>query len=385
MNGAHVVQDPRALEALVARLEGERRIAVDAEAAGMFAYRTELCVLQLGLEDGSVFVVDPLAVAVDPLAAALGSEALVKVVHDVSFDARLLAARGLPLRGVEDTALTARFLGEPSTGLATLAEKFLGVRLEKSHQHHDWRVRPFGDREIAYLRDDVAHLLALGAALAARAAPIATEIAEETGYVLEGAACVGASAPPPVVRIKGASTLDDRALAALEELAEARERLAERRDVPPGSILGNESLLAVAKARPKNRSELARVARRRALDADAEAVEALLGALARGRERVAPSADVTQALRKDVLSREEQAARKLRQSKLMEWRRAEATARGVDEQVVLPGHCVRDLVSAPPSSLDDLLSVRGLGAFRVDAIGARLLELLCATAREEPT
>lgn len=383
MSAVHVVDDPRALDELVARLVGERCVALDAEAAGMFAYRTELCALQIGLGDGSAYVVDPLAVGVEPLAEVLASEGLVKVVHDVSFDARLLGARGLPLRGVRDTAITARFLGEQSTGLAALAEKYLGVRLDKSHQHHDWRKRPFGERELTYLRDDVAHLLALAEALAARSELIEDAIDEEIRYVLASAAASASEgALLPVLRIKGAGALRDDALAVLEELAAAREILAERRDVPPGSILGNEPLVALSQARPLSRAQLLRAARRRALESDDEAVTTLLAAVARGRDRGVPSEEITQALRKDALTKEEQIARKGRQTRLMEWRRLEATTRAVDEQVVLPGHCLRDLVASSPATLDDLARVPGLGAFRVATYGVTLLELLQPPATE---
>ena len=38
------------------------------------------------------------------------------------------------------------------------------------------------------------------------------------------------------------------------------------------------------------------------------------------------------------------AERRAREKRLSAWRRKEAAARGVDEQVILPGHCLQDFV-----------------------------------------
>ncbi len=73
-----------------------------------------------------------------------------------------------------------------------------------------------------------------------------------------------------------------------------------------------------------------------------------------------------------------------REARLKAFRRREAAARGVDEQAVLPGHCVRDLVALAPPTLDDLARVAGLGAFRVERYGRALLEALHADGDTPP-
>ena len=134
---AELVDDPAELAALAARLADAPRIALDVEGDGLYRYRARLCTIQLASGAESA-VVDALALdSLAPLAPLLGDAGPSKVVHDVSFDVKMLAQRELPLGRVFDTAVAARLLGEPSTGLAALLEKHFGVALDKQHQQAD--------------------------------------------------------------------------------------------------------------------------------------------------------------------------------------------------------------------------------------------------------
>jgi ribonuclease D len=69
-------------------------------------------------------------------------------------------------------------------------------------------------------------------------------------------------------------------------------------------------------------------------------------------------------------------ARRDRESRLIAWRREEATRRGVDQQVVLPGHCLKDAAESEPAGLDELARIPGIGAFRVERDGEAILRTL---------
>ena len=128
----------------------------------MFAYRARPCTVQLAWDEGGqVAVVDTLATSIAPLGELLGPDGPVKIVHDVAFDARLLAESGIALANVHDTAVAARMLSRLATGLATLLDVELGVHIGKAMQQHDWRLRPLDDRMLEYLAADVVHLEAL--------------------------------------------------------------------------------------------------------------------------------------------------------------------------------------------------------------------------------
>lgn len=376
-----VIRDQEPLAQLVERALGADRLALDLEASGMFAYRAKICTAQLAW-GSEVVVVDTLAVPVSGLRALLGADGPVKIVHDVGFDARLLAEGDVDLGNVHDTALAARMLGRAATGLAALLQSELGVHIGKEMQHHDWRVRPLDDRMLTYLATDVTHLAALEQRLWTEVVDkgIEPEILEETRYRLSTAAA-SARAPhdePAYVRVKGVDRISEREKAVLLVLAELREREAARRDVPPYKVAPSEALLAIASARPTTPAQVARVRGIGTTTAGARSfVEAVAKAVAAAPERL-PEAERARfdppRTPGPVLR-----ARRERESRLVAWRRAEAKRRGVDEQVVLPGHCVKDAIAAEVDDVEALARVPGIGAFRIERDGEAMVLALRGT------
>jgi ribonuclease D len=356
------------------------RVAVDVEASGMFAYRARPCTVQLAWDEGGqVAVVDTLATSIAPLEDLLGPDGPVKIVHDVAFDARLLAESGIALANVHDTAVAARMLSRLATGLANLLDAELGVHIGKAMQQHDWRLRPLDDRMLDYLAADVVHLEALEQTLWIEVGGRGIEdaVLEETRYRIGTA--IAATQPhevvPPYARVKGAARLAERELAVLRVAAELREREAERRDVPPHKIAPADSLIAVARARPTTAQELARV---RGFPTGTPAgrafAAALLPLLATASDRI-PEED-RHYFEPVRVPAAQARLRRQREARLIAWRRAEAKLREVDEQVVLPGHCLKDAVDADVGSLEELSRVPGLGDFRVRRDGEAILQVL---------
>jgi ribonuclease D len=356
------------------------RLGVDLEASGMFTYRARPCTLQLAWDAGArIAVVDTLAVPLGAVGGLLGKGGPLKIVHDVAFDARLLAESGIELGNVHDTAIAARMLGRTATGLASLLESILGVRVAKDMQQHDWRKRPLDGAGLAYLASDVASLERLEAALWSdvTARGIEQEVMEETEYRL-ASAVAAARAPqdgPAYLRMRGIDRLPERTLSVLRAIAQLREAEAERRDVPPHRVMPAESLIAIARDRPATSDAVARVrgvstaspAARALVDAIASAVPAAGDAL--------PDAERERFQRPPVPAGVHRARRE-RESRLLAWRRAEATRRGVDEQVVLPGHCVKDAADRDARAVEDLALIPGIGAFRVERDGPAMLRAL---------
>jgi ribonuclease D len=345
-----LVSDDAALAKVARRCMGAARIAVDAEADGLFVYRARLCTVQLAFFEGGelrVVIVDSLATRTTILGDVLGEHGPVKVLHDVTFDAKLFAETGAPLARVRDTSVAARFVGEKQTGLAALLGDAFGVHVDKRYQQHDWGARPIAAAELAYLAGDVRHLLDLDARLAerARALDLDLEIADECAFKLASATLPPRDRGPAYARIRGASGLAPVALAVLRRLVAAREEVAERVDVPPFKVIGNDTLLELAERRPREARALAEV-HGASVGRAARFTDAWLGAIARGVEDGdVPEAERTRARgggeRSSRESRAVEAKRKRCEGILTSWRRAEAERRGVDEQAILPGHCAR--------------------------------------------
>jgi ribonuclease D len=366
-------------------------VAVDVEASGMHAYRARVCTVQLAWNDGErIAIVDALATSVEPLAAVLGARTPVKLVHDVAFDARLLAEAGIVLGGVHDTAIAARMLARPATGLATLLSSELEVVISKALQHHDWRLRPLDAAMLDYLALDVRHLEALAAKLwlEVRARGIEPEVLEETQYRIASAAASAALPPPPpeaaYLRLKGSDRLGDRQLATLRAVAAVREREAERRDVPVHQVASAEALVALVRARPTTVAEVARV---RGFGLATPEALAFAGGLVRA---IAAAGD--------TLPPDERAhfhpvhppaalvrVRRERENRLIAWRRSEAKLRTVDEQVVLPGHCLKHAAYTDVDTIDGLSHVPGIGGFRVERDGPAILRVLAGEWTAPPS
>ncbi|MBX3188265.1 MAG: HRDC domain-containing protein [Labilithrix sp.] len=366
------------------RLTEARRIAVDLESNGMFAYRATACIVQIASE-GDVILVDALKTSLAPLAELMTSRATEKIIHDVAFDARILAEARVALANVRDTSLAARMLGRTATGLASLLDVELGVSIDKKMQQHDWSERPLTPSALTYLAGDVAHLHALRDRLWTEVEErgIADAVEEETRYRLaQAVAAAGTEDPrPPYVRLKGIERVPEAELAILRHLAEIRERHARDLDVPPYKVLAPDVLFAIARAKPTTLDELSQIKgamsgrRARALAPD------VLDAVAVGIEDVTIPDEERVWFDKPRLAAGVARKRRAREQRLTKWRKDEAKRRGVDEQVVLPGHCLHDLADLAEVSLEAIAAVPGIGAFRVARDGAALLT---AIAEEGP-
>lgn len=389
-----LVEDEAALRRAVDRALAAPRVAIDTEANGLFAFQARLCVVQLAWTiDGvtEVAIVDPLRTPVGGLAPLVGEGGPVKLLHDLTFDARILADAGLQLGRVRDTEVAARLLGRKALGLASLLAEELGFTLSKSLQRHDWSRRPLGPEHMGYLAGDVVHLEELERRLAAHvdALDLEPEFAAETEYKLAAALAPEGEVRPGWARVRGASDLDASGRAVLRRLVEARDRVAEERDVPPFHVMGPTELCLLAATRPRGGSELAtRINGRARLDV--RLVAALLGAIAAGIEDGdVPPAELAIAFPPPPPRAVTERRRRIEQA-IGAWRRREAARRGWNEQAVLPGHCARDLADAIASSTDDAsldaaaLRIPGLGPRRVAWFGDAWRELGRALRAPEP-
>jgi ribonuclease D len=375
-----LVSTEHELRSLAEELANSKEIAVDLESNGLFKYRASLCTLQMVSADEEPAIIDTIATPARPLAALLGARGPRKIVHDIAFDARILAENGVLLGNVFDTSLAARFLGRTATGLASLLMSELGITVDKKLQHHDWTERPITDEQLTYLSDDVRHLPALAAKLAAEIATagIGEELEEETNYRLAQAwASVDEGDPRPFyTRLKGVDKVPKDQLPLLLHLAETREAEARALDVPPYKVLGPDVLFAIAQARPTTMAALEKVKGAAAGHRARALAPRLLDAVKQGISDGDIPAEHRVFLERPRLPGPIVKARRAREHRLTAWRRAEAKKRSVDEQVVMPGHVLQDLADIQEPSLDAIAKVKGIGQFRVARDGAALLAAL---------
>jgi ribonuclease D len=380
-----LVASERDLEEIARACAAAERVGVDVESNGMFVYRARVCTVQLAWDD-NIAIVDALATPLAALGPMLAAERPIKIVHDVAFDARILAEAGLPLAGVHDTAIAARMIGRMQTGLASLLASELGLTIGKEMQQHDWSIRPLDARGLSYLATDVRWLAALDDKIfgEAGARGVMDEVLCETRYRTAGAIASAREGDPrpPYVRVKGGDKLAPLEMSVLREIAEVREREAEARDVPPHRVMSADALLEIARARPTDVRALSRL---RGVPGAirGELARGMLRAIEDGAARAAVPADEQERfLTKRRLPPAESKARREREARLSAWRKQEAARRGVDEQAVLPGHCLKEIADGAPATLEELTRIDGFGDFRVARDGAAILGALAEQKTE---
>jgi ribonuclease D len=259
------ISTPAALADAVAALRREPLVAADTEAASFHRYHDHIFLVQLA-SPSLTAIIDPLAIAdLSPVGALLDDPQVEKIFHDADYDLRILDRDyGFRARRLFDTRIAAQLAGEPAVGLAALLEKYVGVTLAKEHQKADWSRRPLPPAMLAYAAADTQHLPALREALRSRLAALGRlPWAEEEFTRLEDLRWTGppnGGDPDAFLRIKGAKTLPPRELAALRELYRWRESVAAEQDRATFRIIGNDALLAVARALPRSVAELQAVA-----------------------------------------------------------------------------------------------------------------------------
>ncbi len=239
---------PAALAAVVERLRGASRLALDTEADSLHHHFEKVCLIQIS-HGGEDFLVDPLAdLDLSALLRVLADKPL--ILHGADYDLRMLRASFdfQPRGEVFDTMLAAQLLGFQQIGLAAIAERFLGVTLCKQSQRSNWAQRPLTPRQIQYAMDDTRHLGAIADSLGSELRRLGrVEWHRETCQrVVEATAQPRERDPDLVWRIRGAGRLKRHELAHLRELWRWRDGEAQRVDRPAFKIIGNEPLLELA-------------------------------------------------------------------------------------------------------------------------------------------
>ncbi|HEY3483053.1 MAG TPA: ribonuclease D [Streptomyces sp.] len=253
-----VIADADALAEVVAAFAaGSGPVAVDAERASGYRYGQRAYLVQLRREGAGTALIDPVAC---PDLSALG-EALSGVewvLHAATQDLPCLREIGMVPTRLFDTELAGRLAGFPRVGLGAMVENVLGFVLEKGHSAVDWSTRPLPEPWLRYAALDVELLVDLRDAL---------EKELDRQGKLEWARQefdAIASAPPPEPRkdpwrrTSGMHKVRRRRqLAVVRELWETRDRIAQRRDVSPGKVLGDAAIVEAALSLPGNVHALA--------------------------------------------------------------------------------------------------------------------------------
>ena len=257
-----LIATSEALEAVAGSIAGQPTVGLDTEFVRTRTYYARLGLIQIADTSG-VWLVDAVELpSLGAIAGVLADPGVERVLHSCGEDlGAFLHQFGALPPSIFDTQIAAALVGLGfSLSYQALVEQVLGVRLDKEETRSDWTARPLSDAQLEYAARDVAHLLPLHEDLLARLRSRGREswAREEFARLLDPARYEVEPAEA-FRRVKGAGGLDRRGLATLMILSEWREEEARRNDVARPFVVRDETLLEIARRRPRRPNELPEV------------------------------------------------------------------------------------------------------------------------------
>jgi ribonuclease D len=286
------LREPSEVRAFAEQARSEGRLALDTEFVWERTYSPVPCLLQLATAR-RVAVLDPLEGGdVAPIADLVADPAVELVMHAPAGDLLLFATRyGVRATNVFDTQLAAGFVGHGiSMAYDRLVERVAGVTLTHNETFSDWSRRPLTEAQIEYAADDVRYLFAVADALVEKLDEMGRRSWAEDEITRRYGPDATIEPDPQRAYLKVArrGRLSGRQLAALRAVAAWREAEARTRDLPPGWVLKDPSVVEVARRNPADAAALGRL--RGLGNLSAAAGQRLLEALARAAGEEPPRA-----------------------------------------------------------------------------------------------
>ncbi len=258
-----LITDSEQLAEFCARLSKSNFVAVDTEFMRENTYYPELCLVQMA-DENEAAAIDPKAPGLDMtpmLELICNNEDVLKVFHaggqDIEIFFNLTGKTPHPLF---DTQIAAMALGQgEQIGYSNLVELWIGLQLDKGARFTDWSRRPLDKRQIDYAIGDVTHLSTIF--------PMMLEKLVSTGRGLwlddemerlANAANYHNEPENAWKRIKVQSRKPE-VLGRLKAMGAWREREAQRKNIPRGRIMKDETLADIASHPPRHQSELPKV------------------------------------------------------------------------------------------------------------------------------
>jgi ribonuclease D len=365
-----VVTSPAQLETLLETLSEQDAVAVDTESNSLYAYREQVCLIQISIPEAD-YVVDPLAgLDLSPLGRLFADPETQKVLHAARYDVMCLKRDfDFHLANLFDTMWAARILGWSRVGLGDVMEETFGVHTNKRYQRYNWGKRPLEPEALTYACLDTHYLLPLRQLqVEALLQKGRWDEAEEIFDQIADSEPVSLTFDPQDFRrVTGAFGLSRRKQAILRELCLWRDAEARRRDRPHFKVLSDDTLIALAQARPDTPEQLASVDGLKPYHVRRYGSR-ILRAIKRGMHAEPPKPPPPPPRHSD--------AEVARFQALRAWRRRVSAKRGVDPDVILGNAVLWALAERNPRTTEDLMHIEGMGSWRRKAYGEAILEVL---------
>jgi len=252
-------QQLKEIEPLFAELsESSGVVAVDTEFLREKTYNAKLCLVQLGIGPDQ-YCVDVLAIDdLSSLTALFADENVLKLFHAARQDMEVIfQTLGVLPKPIFDTQLASAFCGgDMQQGYGAMVLERTGIDLAKTQSRTDWTRRPLSAEQIEYAGDDVAHLYELY--LQTKAQLDNSKRSDWYQEELESYYVLDKYVVDPVLAYKRLSggNLKKKQQYVLKALAQWREELAQKRDIPRSWVLRDDKLFDLVVQAPKNEGQV---------------------------------------------------------------------------------------------------------------------------------
>ena len=257
------VETEATFEKLLIDLESNQEtLAIDTERASGFRYSQRAYLIQIGLSDGPIHLVDPIALDdtlpdwTEQVQPHLNSKPW--LLHAATQDLPCLVELGFKSHTIIDTELASRLAGFERVGLGSMVEHLLGLELAKEHSASDWSLRPIPRELIDYAALDVDVLHELWT-------EIEKSLIEQNKIEWANQEFAALQhfepkkpAAEPWRNLPGLSRVKDiTKLKAAAALWLARDQIASETDIAPGRLIPDRAIMAAVEKLPRSKQELA--------------------------------------------------------------------------------------------------------------------------------
>lgn len=260
-----IITTNAALQAFCTTLNNSPYITVDTEFMREKTYYAKLCLIQISAPDKEAVAIDVLAgdeeLDLSPVWKLFADKNTVKVFHaarqDLEIIYQLSGALPAPLFDTQVAAMVCGYGDQ--VGYESLVNDICKAKTDKSSQFTDWTRRPLSAKQTTYALNDVIFLKQIYETLKSRLdrKGRADWVLEETQNLLD--VTLYQFPPEEAWRRLKLRSPKPRDLAVLKELAAWREAEAQKRDIPRGRIIKDETLLDLTYQKPHSESDLARI------------------------------------------------------------------------------------------------------------------------------
>ena len=250
-----IIDCEKKLKELVIKAMRSKAVAIDTEFVWDRTYYPKLGLVQIGYADGSVDLIDGIAIKdFSALGQLIADPNTIKIFHDAIQDLTILCriCKTFPLN-VFDTQRASGFIGlGASISLAELIKEILNIHVDKSQTQSNWCARPLSAKQISYAKEDVCHGVRLMNLILKRA-----EILNHKKWVLEEMKIyelkenfVENTPEEMSPKVKNSGSLSIVQRKVLKSLFIWREHLARKENLPRTFILKDEYILSLSRNLP---------------------------------------------------------------------------------------------------------------------------------------